>query len=40
MTPRQVDELTHDELLAFWRYAEQQARDQDREARRAARGRR
>ena len=36
MTPRQVDELTQDEYLAFWRYAEQTSRDQEREQRRAA----
>ena len=37
MTPRQVDELTHAEYLAFWRYAEQSAREQERAARRAGR---
>ena len=39
MTPRQVDELTQDEYLAFWRYAEQTVRDQQREQRRQARSR-
>jgi hypothetical protein len=39
MTPRDVDELTHDEYLALWRYAEQEAREQQREARKAARNR-
>jgi hypothetical protein len=37
MTPRQVDELSHDEYLAFWRYAEKQAKDAERAARRAQR---
>jgi hypothetical protein len=39
MTPREVDELTSDEYLAFWRYAEQQSREQQREQRKAARKR-
>lgn len=39
MTPREVDELTSDELAAFWRYAEDQSREQEREARKARRRR-
>jgi hypothetical protein len=39
MTPRDVDALTHDELLAFWRYLEQSIREQDRELKRAQRRR-
>jgi hypothetical protein len=39
MTPREVEELTPTELQAFWQYAEEDARAQERAARRAARGR-
>jgi len=35
MTPRQVDEMTHAEYAAFWRFAEQQAKQAQRDARRA-----
>ena len=35
MTPRDVDQLTQDEYLALWRYAEEQNRAAEREARRA-----
>lgn len=34
MTPRQVDEMTRPEYLAFWDYAVQQTREAQREARR------
>jgi hypothetical protein len=34
MTPRDVDELTADEYAAFWRYAENEAKARQREARR------
>jgi hypothetical protein len=37
MTPRDVDRLTAEEYRAFWDYVEQEARDQERAARRAAR---
>jgi hypothetical protein len=40
MTPRDVDLLTDAEYRALWEYAERDARDQERQARRAARGRR
>ncbi|HKE76626.1 MAG TPA: hypothetical protein VKB57_23615 [Acidimicrobiales bacterium] len=39
MTPRQVDEMTPAEYQAFWRYAEQQAKQQQREMARAQRRR-
>jgi hypothetical protein len=39
MTPREVDELTGAEYAAFWQYAEDEAREQAREARRARRQR-
>jgi hypothetical protein len=39
MTPRDVDRLTDVELRAFWEYAERESRDQQREARKAARRR-
>jgi len=38
MTPREVEELTSAEYAAFWRYRETRIRDENREARRAARG--
>ena len=34
MTPRDVEQLTNDEYRAFWRYAEQDVRAQNRAARR------
>jgi len=34
MTPREVDQLSDLEYHAFWRYAEKEARDAQREARR------
>jgi len=37
MTPREVEELTSGEYAAFWRYAQDDARQQAREARKAAR---
>jgi len=37
MTPRDVDALSDVELRAFWRFAEQDVKRQEREARRAAR---
>jgi hypothetical protein len=37
MTPRQVDEMTAEEYAAFWRYAENEARARQREARRIRR---
>jgi len=39
MTPRDVDQLSSDEYAALWDYAEREARDQQREQRRAARKR-
>ena len=39
MTPRQVDELSSAELEAFWEYAEQESRANEREARKARRRR-
>lgn len=39
MTPRDVDQLSDVELQAFWEYAERDSREQQRQARRAARGR-
>lgn len=35
MTPREVDELTDDEYVAFCRFIERDAKDQARAARRA-----
>jgi hypothetical protein len=40
MTPRDIDALTSTEYQALWEYAEQDARDHDRQARQAARRRR
>ena len=40
MTPRDVDELTHDEYLAFWRYAVNETKAQQRAARQAQKKRR
>jgi hypothetical protein len=37
MTPRDVDQLSDVELRAFWRYAEDDVREQNRAARKAAR---
>jgi len=37
MTPRDVDELTQDEYMAFWAYAERQVREQERELRKRRR---
>ena len=39
MTPRQVDELSDVELAAFWKYLEDEAREAQRAARKARRGR-
>jgi hypothetical protein len=39
MTPRDVDQLTAEEYRAFWDYVEQEVREQERQARRAKRGR-
>lgn len=39
MTPRDVDELTRVEYQAFWRYAEDDARQQARAQRKAQRAR-
>jgi hypothetical protein len=38
MTPREVEELSATEYSAFWRYAEKQTRDTERELRRARKG--
>jgi hypothetical protein len=35
MTPREVDELTAVEYAAFWRYAEREVREAERERRKA-----
>jgi hypothetical protein len=40
MTPREVDELSAVELDAFWRYAERESREIERERRRASKRRR
>jgi len=40
MTPREVDELSHDEYMALWRYAEEETRRSERELRKARKGRR
>lgn len=37
MTPREVDEMTDSEYRAFWKYAEDDVREQNRAARKAAR---
>jgi hypothetical protein len=37
MTPREVDAMTRDEYLAFWRYAERQAKEAARQARKSGR---
>lgn len=39
MTPRDVDAMSNSEYRAFWRYAEKVTRDQEREARKARKGR-
>lgn len=38
MTPREVEELTSVEYAAFWRYAENEAREAKRAERKARRG--
>lgn len=39
MTPRDVDQLSHDEVQAFWRYMEDEQREIKRQNRKAARRR-